>query len=109
MSTGWERKAARGKRWNAADGEAAVSAWRASGESISAFARRHGIDAQRICWWRDRLEDRAEAAALVPVRITSSMGVAVAVRVIAGAHEVEVIEPARTSPEWMAALVRLLG
>lgn len=49
-----------------------AAAWRASGESRAAFARRHGLDAQRVCrwigWFADARRDAA-AIAFAPVRV----------------------------------------
>ena len=42
----------------------------ASEESLAAVARRHGIPAQRLYWWRRRLGQRQEAPRrMVPVSI----------------------------------------
>jgi hypothetical protein len=43
------------RRWRAADAEVVLAAWQASGESVSGFARRHGLDAWRLMRWRVRL------------------------------------------------------
>ena len=56
--------------WREDDARVIVAAWRASGETLSAFARRHGVDRRRIARWAGRLE----AAPLVrfhPVRVAS--------------------------------------
>lgn len=46
-----------GKRyWRAEDARVAVEAWRRSGETRSAFARRHGIDPWRLRRWTRKLE-----------------------------------------------------
>jgi transposase-like protein len=43
------------RRWTAVQGRAAVQALECSGESVAAFAARHGIDAHRVYQWRQRL------------------------------------------------------
>lgn len=45
----------RRRRWSEADARAIVQAWRGSGESQLVFARRHGLDPQRIGHWVRRL------------------------------------------------------
>lgn len=46
-----------GKRyWRAEDARVAVEAWRRSGETCSAFARRHGIHPRRLKRWTPKLE-----------------------------------------------------
>lgn len=37
-------------RWTAREARQVLSAWRASGLSMSAFARRHGLTVQRVAW-----------------------------------------------------------
>jgi transposase-like protein len=51
----------RRRRWSEADARTMVQAWRSSGESQRVFARRHGLDPQRIGHWVRRL--RAEIVA----------------------------------------------
>jgi transposase-like protein len=43
------------RRWGAVEAEVVLAAWRESGVSLSAFARRHGLDAWRLMRWRRRL------------------------------------------------------
>lgn len=64
------------RRWRLAEGEAMVDALRASGLTMSAFARRHGLHEARVQRWvgrvaRRRPEPAAVAAAPVfaPVRL----------------------------------------
>lgn len=67
--------------WNEADAATVVSAWRASGASLEAFARAHGTSAQRIRNWRDKRfgtpASRREAKAkeqptLLPAKVVAS-------------------------------------
>ena len=55
-------------RWTEVEGRAAVAAWRKSGLRASEFARRQGINVQRLHWWRKRLPEE-EAVELVPVEL----------------------------------------
>lgn len=111
MST-WLRRALAGERWTKSEGRAAIASWRASGESMAAFAERHEIDAQRIGWWRKRLEVADRATTLVPVTITAPRvvtAVAAVVRVLVEDVEIAVHDPEHVSPEWVAALTTLIG
>jgi transposase-like protein len=42
-------------RWSDRDAEVVLSAWQEAGGSLSAFARKHGVDAWRLMRWRRRL------------------------------------------------------
>ncbi len=53
---------ARQPRRNEESGRALIVAWQASGLSATAYARRSGIPAQRIGYWRLRLERDAVPA-----------------------------------------------
>ena len=41
--------------WRVEDAEAVLKVWHESGVSVSAFARRHGINVARLLRWRRRL------------------------------------------------------
>jgi hypothetical protein len=58
--------------WREEDARAVVAAWRASGESVSAFARRHGVQARRIGRWKRRLETAAPLQ-FHPVTVTGAV------------------------------------
>ena len=63
------------KRWTAARARQVLAEAKESGESLSAYGERHGIDPQRLYSWRRKL-DAAKAAApaletFVPVRVAS--------------------------------------
>jgi transposase-like protein len=64
------------RRWTAQDAEAVLSTWRESGESLSRFARRHGLDAWRLMRWR-RLLDKQGAIQFHRVKVVSSSSRAV--------------------------------
>jgi transposase-like protein len=63
---------ASGVYWREEDGRAVVAAWRASGESLSAFARRHGVRRGRVARWIRRLETVAPLH-FHPVRIIGAL------------------------------------
>lgn len=58
-------------RWTMSDGRTAVRALRASGATVAAFAREHGLHMERLRRWRKRVgKDVTPAAAqLVPVDV----------------------------------------
>jgi transposase-like protein len=69
--------------WSEADSSRMVEAWRASGETIAAFARRYGVPPYRMYYWRDRTRERMRdvstarridrtAPVFHPVRVRSS-------------------------------------
>jgi transposase-like protein len=60
------------KRWTAARARQVLAEAKESGESLSAFAERHGIDPQRLYSWRRKLEaSTASSETFVPVRVAS--------------------------------------
>lgn len=60
--------------WTAEVAREALEAWRSSGGSMAGFARRHGLNAQRLGWWRKRLGGEAPGPRIefVPVRLPVS-------------------------------------
>ncbi|HTB75600.1 MAG TPA: hypothetical protein VK762_20255 [Polyangiaceae bacterium] len=56
------RHLAEKKTWTEEDGQHVVDVWRASGQSIAAFAREQGIGDGRLRWWRDRVSDAVGVA-----------------------------------------------
>ena len=65
------------KRWSASRARELLAEAKQSGESLSAFAQRHGIDPQRLYSWRRKLDAvrspdwSATSATFVPVRVAS--------------------------------------
>jgi transposase-like protein len=49
-----------------------VEAWHTSGETITAFAARHGVEARRLGRWVRRLGGEDEGVRFHPVRITGT-------------------------------------
>ena len=111
----------RGRRWTAADAALVLSAWESSGLSMAAFARRHLLTAQRISWWRERLGKLTEApprkSATAPLRFVAAMpgnspvgyGDALVTIRVRGGVEMEIVDPAQVSPQWLSALIRQCG
>jgi hypothetical protein len=55
--------------WREAEARIVVEAWRNGGESLSGFARRHGVDPGRVARWAARLERAATPVRFHPVRL----------------------------------------
>ena len=104
--------------WSAAEAEAALCAQVKSGESVVAFAARHGVTASRLYGWRYQLagargeKREAEHGRLIPMTVIggepidaprSSGG---GVVVIEGSLRVEVEQAETVSPGWIATLLR---
>jgi transposase-like protein len=89
-------------RWSEEEAQQMLAQWRESGLSLTAFARRHGLQTQRLCFWKKRLGE--EPVRLLPA--TVAMVAPVALR-LPDATTIEV-SVAVVQPEWVAALVREL-
>jgi transposase-like protein len=68
------------KRWSASRAREILAEAKRSGESLSAFAQRHGIDPQRLYSWRRKLDevrgpDSTASEAFLPVRVASGPAV----------------------------------
>lgn len=82
---------------------------------MAAFARKHGVNAQRLSWWRKRLGDGEHAtAAFVPAvvggaaaPVTMCLAAPVLMRLPRGI-EIEVTDVGAVSPAWLAAVVAAL-
>lgn len=91
--------------WRAEDARVMVAAWRASGLSVTAFARRHGVSRSRLVWWRDRV--KAVAPRFLPVRVVTVATPAVApLEVIAGSRRIVV--PAGFDAAHLRAVLQAL-
>lgn len=53
------------RRWTTADARSALTALAASGLSLAAFARREGLQVERLRHWRHRLADKGPGTAPV--------------------------------------------
>lgn len=98
-------------RWTAVEARQVLAAWKASGLSVSAFAKRHGLGEQRVSWWKKRLAAvDTPKPAFVPLVVASerSDGPAPLVVRLAPRPELEIRDPERVSPRWLATLLREL-
>ena len=105
-------RAVQKRRWSADDARRVLAAWGASGERLSPFARRHGLNPQRLTWWRDRLGEwettpAATGGSLVPVVSGVTAGAPVRLHVPGGAT-VE-IDSEAVPAAWVASLLRELA
>src|SRR5258705_5598101 len=90
-----------GQTWTDDEARVVLDEWRRSGESIAAFARKHGFAAPRLYWWKKRLLSvTTRGLSLVPAAIIST-GASVTIR-LPGEVALEV---ANASPSWVAAIV----
>jgi transposase-like protein len=101
----------RDTRWSELDARIVLEAVERSGDTIHAFAREHGLPAHRLYWWRERLagaidEDPGDLGQLsfAPVVVTG-LGRAPAMLVRVGELELEIIEPQRVDPAWLAQVI----
>jgi len=92
MKTGSVREAElravlQGDDWRAESAGLIVAAWERSGETLAAFARRHGVRPNRLARWRDQLRKTRGPARLrfhpVKVRETPVDGIARSVPAVA--------------------------
>ena len=106
----------RGSRpWSEDEARRVIDAWKESGETVAAFARREGLVAHRVYWWRGRLEGGPlPAASLLPVVVratvgpksSSAAGISVWTR---QGHRIDVAELDDASARWVAKMMRSLS
>ena len=67
------KRAAASNYWSEAEAQAVLEAYEASGLSVAEFARRHGLGAQRLRWWKKRrAEETGAALSFVPVHVAAA-------------------------------------
>jgi hypothetical protein len=96
-----------GGRWREPEARRVLERWRKSGLSASAFARSSGLaSAQRLSWWRKRLE-KADASKLAPLTFipveVAGAAVATVVR-LPGGVALELMDATAVPAAWIAAL-----
>lgn len=65
-------RAAASNYWTEAEAQAVLEAYEASGLSVAEFARRQGLGAQRLRWWKKRrAEEAGPALSFVPVHVAA--------------------------------------
>jgi transposase-like protein len=106
------------RRWTERDGRRALAAWRRSGLSVSEFARRHGLNPQRLSWWSKQLgqwsegetikKRRVAVATWVPAEVcvnTASSAAPMMVLRLPGGVAIEFAEPNAVPPGWIASVL----
>jgi hypothetical protein len=64
------RRVAERNYWREAEARIVVEAWRSSSETLSAFAKRHGVAPRRLTRWVSRLQESKEGSLRFhPVRL----------------------------------------
>lgn len=110
------------QRWTTRDARRVLAAWKASGLTLSAFARRRGLQVQRLSWWKRRLEgaphhantsasSTTPPAPFIPLTVCAAEAEAPAamVELVDGGLRIELRALEAASVTWLAALVRALG
>jgi transposase-like protein len=65
-----------GRRWSEREGRAMLEALARSGQTVGEFARRHGLQEQRVRAWTKRFfEAKAPLPTFVPVRVRATAAV----------------------------------
>lgn len=87
-----------------------LESWQRSGDSIAVFARKHGVTAPRLYYWKKRLGSAGPmerpALSLVPATVVSTSTAPVTAIRLPNGIELDV---ANASPSWVAALVAALA
>lgn len=96
----------RSDAWSSDDARRIFEAWQRSGESLAAFARRHGYSAARLYWWRRRLASapapvELTTLSLVPATVTDETTSTITIRLPNGIA----VEATGATPAWIAAVV----
>jgi hypothetical protein len=104
-------------RWTWTQGSKVISEWRRSGLSMSAFARKRGLNTERLRYWRDRVDAEglelgvvrstrrpADEQRFVPGFVVGLGNSSLCVRLPRGVM-VEAANSADIEPSWLARLV----
>lgn len=111
----------RRRSWSEDDARQVLDELTASGDTVTAFARRRGLVPQRLWWWQKRLagrrpsppigdqgKDRAPSFLPVILREVAPETVPAAVELCGGVR-VELRSLDRTSALWVALVAQALG
>lgn len=103
------------QHWKKQDAARALADWAQSGESLTAFARRHQLGLHRLQWWRAQLAQQSapesEPVRLLPVVPRQAPLLAFgadapgAIRVTVGAARIDISDVSQADPRWLAALI----
>src|SRR5207302_78157 len=92
------------QRWTESEAREALAELEASGESVAGFARRKGVSAQRLAYWRKRLGQAVETrfvALELPTTASARIEIAAAGVVVRVREDLDV--------EHVARLVEAIG
>lgn len=117
------RSRSESRRWTERQGRQVVAEWRKIGLSASEFARRHGMNSQRLSWWSKRLGElstrkeadgrRTSLISLVPaevrMRAPVSAALSLAVMRLPCGISIEFADAGAMSAGWVASLVSALS
>lgn len=113
----------RRRTWNEEEARRILAELAASGETVSAFARRFGLVPQRLWWWQKRLGEQAPpdrtpsgpqtqtlTATFLPVTVRAAeLPAAPATMALGGGVRVELRTLDQTSALWVAQVLAALG
>lgn len=100
--------------WKEEDARALLDVWARSGESVSVFARRHGLAPHRLLRWKQRLSGSERQPVFHPVKVIAADGAhrtdvesgsTVALELIVGPRR-RIVVRRGFDPEVLAELVR---
>ena len=104
------RRAAR-RRCSEMDARVVLDALKASGRSLIEFARKYDLDPQRLRRWQSRFEETgakadSDVVSFAPVVVRGLGRSAIVIARMGEVEvEVEVVDPARVDPRWVAGLL----
>jgi hypothetical protein len=93
--------------WHEDDARGVIEDWRASGLSMAAFARQHGLRVERIRRWRRRIEDEPSEPRFVRLVVREPENEAEPLWVHVGSARIEV--PRGFDEETLLRLIRTLS
>lgn len=91
--------------WTDDDARTVLAAWRRTKQPLGTFARENGLVANRLYWWRKRLNEPRRAVKFVPAVIASDAEVEVEVAIVVRIASHVTIEIAKASPRMIAEIV----
>jgi hypothetical protein len=101
---------ARNAYWREHDARVVIEAWQQSGEPMSRFAKRHGVDARRLARWVARLEPRdTKPVRFHAVRLAAAEGGAREVIEVRFGDGWSVRVPRGFEPEDLRRVLAVLG
>lgn len=114
------------EHWNTAKARTELREWQGSGQTMEAFSSARGYPAHRLSWWKRQLRLRGEelvgkeavlseprdarpVGAMLQAMVTGRENGAAAVVETALGVRIEVAQPERVDPSWVAAVAAHLS